>query len=177
MIAAQPERAAPPESQSSESVNEIVVTGAKRMPRAANDAIARDGADEAAQTRGGLARPAQRRALNVFGQKPAGAVAIKSEALTGSASDPAARLRAAAAAGRIADVAALLDSGVPIDTPDDEGDTALMQSVRADHPAAAAFLRRRGASLDHKNRAGESARDIAAEKGDAALNRAIGVAP
>jgi hypothetical protein len=50
-------------------------------------------------------------------------------------------------------------------------------SVRADHPAAAALLRRHGASLDHRNRAGESARDMAAERGDAALNQAIGLGP
>jgi ankyrin repeat protein len=92
------------------------------------------------------------------------------------AADPDARLRAAAAAGRTAELTALLDEGVPVDAPDAEGDTALIKSVRADHPAAAALLRRHGASLDRRNQAGESARDIAAGKADPDLDRALGVA-
>ncbi|HEY0648141.1 ankyrin repeat domain-containing protein, partial [Phenylobacterium sp.] len=83
------------------------------------------------------------------------------------------RLRAAAAAGRIAEMARLLDQGVPVDAPDDDGETALMLSIRADRPAAAALLVRRGASLDHRNDAGESARDLATETGDAELKRAL----
>ena len=90
--------------------------------------------------------------------------------------DPAARLRAAAAAGRTTEVEALLDQGVPVDAPDTAGNTALMKSIQADNPAAAAALSRNGASLDHRNHAGESARDIAA-KGDSTLNRAIGPSP
>jgi hypothetical protein len=92
-------------------------------------------------------------------------------------SDPAAQLRAAAAAGRTSEIAALLDQGVPVDAADANGDTALMKSVQADHPAAAAFLRRHGASLDHKNHAGESARDIATAKGDPELDQAVGLGP
>jgi hypothetical protein len=52
-----------------------------------------------------------------------------------------------------------------------------MESIQADHPAAAALLRRHGASLDRKNHAGERARDMAAAKGDAELNKAIGLSP
>lgn len=87
----------------------------------------------------------------------------------------AARLRQAAAKGRIAAVAALLERGAPVDEPDDEGETALMKSVRAKHPAAAELLRRHGASLDRKNAAGESARDLAVSIGDADLDRALGL--
>jgi ankyrin repeat protein len=74
-------------------------------------------------------------------------------------------------------VEALLDQGAPVDAPDAAGNTALMESVRADHPGAAAALRRHGASLDRKNRAGESARDMATTQGDARLNQAVGLGP
>ena len=92
-------------------------------------------------------------------------------------SDPGPRLRAAAAAGRTADVAALLDQGAAVDAPDADGDTALMRSIQAGHAAVAALLRRHGASLDRRNHAGQSARDMAAAKGDARLNRALGLDP
>ena len=72
---------------------------------------------------------------------------------------------------------ALLAKGAPVDLPDAAGDTALMKSVRADHPAAAILLRRRGASLDLRNLAGESARDLAATVGDPELDRALGLKP
>lgn len=75
--------------------------------------------------------------------------------------DPARRLRAAAAAGRTAEVEDLLAQGVRIDAPDAGGDTALMKAVEAGHWQTAASLRRRGASLDRKNRAGRSVRDVA----------------
>ncbi|HLK26732.1 MAG TPA: ankyrin repeat domain-containing protein [Caulobacteraceae bacterium] len=92
-------------------------------------------------------------------------------------SDAPERLRAAAAAGRTIEVEDLLAGGVPVDASDAEGDTALMQSIQADHPATAALLRRHGASLDRRNRQGESARDMARDRGDADLDRAIGVRP
>jgi hypothetical protein len=91
--------------------------------------------------------------------------------------DPAARLRSAAALGRTAEVEALLASGAAVDAPDAEGDTALMKAIRADKPAVAALLRRYGASLDHKNRAGMSAKEIAAAVGDSELTRALGLEP
>lgn len=91
--------------------------------------------------------------------------------------DGGARLRAAAAAGRTADLEALLAEGVPVGAPDADGETALMKSIRTNHPAAALLLRRHGASLDDRNHAGESARDMATAKGDAALDRALGLPP
>jgi hypothetical protein len=109
---------------------------------------------------------------------PAEAALARSElSARASPSAEAERLRAAAAAGRTAEVEALLDEGAPVDAADADGDTALMESIRADHPAAAAALRRHGASLDRQNRAGESARDMATTKGDAELNQAIGLGP
>jgi ankyrin repeat protein len=85
------------------------------------------------------------------------------------------RLREAASAGRTADIEALLAEGVPADTPDDQGETALMKSIEAGQRDAAALLRRHGASLDVKNRAGVSARDMAAKKDDAELDQALGL--
>jgi hypothetical protein len=52
-----------------------------------------------------------------------------------------------------------------------------MKSIQADRPAVAALLRRHGASMERKNHAGESARDMATAKDDAALNQALGLAP
>jgi ankyrin repeat protein len=85
------------------------------------------------------------------------------------------RLRAAAAAGRIAEIQALLAEGAPIDATDAEGNTALMESVEADQPAVVALLREHGASLDQKNRAGLCARDMAKAKDDPELNLALGL--
>lgn len=91
--------------------------------------------------------------------------------------DPAAQLRAAAASGRTAEIQTLLAQGVSIDAPDADGDTALMQSIQADQPSAAALLRRRGANLDQKNLAGVSARDMAVARDDPELDRALGLGP
>ena len=52
-----------------------------------------------------------------------------------------------------------------------------MKSIQADHPAAAALLRQHGASLDQKNHAGESARDMARAEDDSALDQALGLSP
>jgi len=88
-----------------------------------------------------------------------------------------AELHAAAGAGRAAEVQELLDRHVPVDSADANGETALMKSVRADQPATAALLVRYGASLDKKNNAGFSARDLAAQVNDPALKRALGLQP
>jgi ribosomal protein L13E len=88
-----------------------------------------------------------------------------------------ARLREAAAAGLTAEVARMLARSVPVDAADAEGETALMKAVQADAPAVAALLRRHGASLDRKNHAGASVRDMAASIGDAELNQALGLGP
>ncbi len=89
--------------------------------------------------------------------------------------EQAEQLRGAAGAGQAEEVAALLAKGAPVDLPDETGDTALMKSVRADHPAASLLLRRRGASLDRRNHAGESARTLAAIVGDPELDVALGL--
>jgi hypothetical protein len=112
-----------------------------------------------------------------FAASPPAAPLTRLESSAGLLADPAARLRAASTAGRTAEMEALLAQGIPVDAPDADGNTALMNSIRADHPAAAALLRRHGASLDHRNHAGESARDMATAKGDAALNQAISLDP
>jgi hypothetical protein len=90
-------------------------------------------------------------------------------------SDDAARLHAAAASGRTAELSDLLADGIPVDALDAEGETALMKSIQAGQPAAAAVLRRHGASLDRRNRDGESARDMATAADDAELDRALGL--
>ncbi|WP_372783030.1 ankyrin repeat domain-containing protein [Phenylobacterium sp.] len=106
---------------------------------------------------------------------PAASLAVRSS--PGSPAERSTRLRDAAAAGRTAEVTALLASGAPVDAPDDEGETALMKAIQADQPAAAALLRRRGASLERKNHAGVSARDMAMSLGDAELHHALGLDP
>jgi hypothetical protein len=88
-----------------------------------------------------------------------------------------ARLRAAAAAGRVGELTALLSEGMAVDAPDANGETALMKAVQANRPAAAALLRRYGARLDLRNRAGRSARDMAEALADPELDEALGLAP
>jgi ankyrin repeat protein len=87
------------------------------------------------------------------------------------------RLRTAAAAGRTVEVQQLLDRQIPVDAADANGETALMKSIRADQPATATLLMRHGAGLDKKNNAGLSARDLATQINDPALNRALGLQP
>ena len=93
------------------------------------------------------------------------------------AGDAGERLRAAAVAGRIKDLKVLLEQGAPVDSADPDGNTALMKSIQADRPAAAALLRQHGADLDQKNHAGESAIDMARAKRDPELNQAVGLGP
>jgi len=145
-------------------VNELVVTGARRAPDAAPETRARASA-VATDAAVGIEGPA-RKAL-----APGVATSV------GSPADQATRLRAAAAAGRTEDVAALLANGVPVDAVDADGETALMKSIQADQPAAAALLRRRGASLERQNHDGVSAREMARRAGDAELNQALGIDP
>lgn len=89
----------------------------------------------------------------------------------------AARLRAAAAGGRTAEVSALLARGTPVDAQDSDGETALMKAVAANQPAAAALLLRHGADLDLRDHAGASARDRAAKIDDPDLRRALDPGP
>ena len=81
------------------------------------------------------------------------------------------------AAGRTSEVETLLTQGTPIDAPDADGNTALIVSIVADHPDVAAVLQQHGASLEHRNHTGQSARDLAKASGDAALGRALGLEP
>jgi ankyrin repeat protein len=110
---------------------------------------------------------------------PLAAAAARSGATPVAAvlTDPGARLRAAAAAGRTPEIERLLAAGAPIDAADAEGNTALMISIQVGRPEAAALLRRHGASLDQKNRAGLSARNMAISKADPALLQAVGLEP
>ena len=125
-----------------------------------------------------LAAPNTARAsVRALAAPPAPAPLGMSELSARSPSDDPARLRAAAAAGRTAELQALLARGVAVDAPDADGETALMKSIQADHAAAAALLRRHGASLDRRNHAGVSGRDMAAAIGDPALDQAVGLSP
>jgi hypothetical protein len=103
------------------------------------------------------------------------ATMLSAETYGNAMADQGSRLRAAAAAGRTAELEAILAQGVPVDAPDSEGSTALMKSILADQPAAAGILRRHGASLDRKDHAGVSARDMAGAKDDPELDRALGL--
>lgn len=96
----------------------------------------------------------------------------------GSANSPEAlarQLREAAASGQSRQLAVLLARDVPIDAVDDDGESALMKAVQARQLDAAAFLRRRGASLDLKNHEGRSVRDMAAAMADPAMDKALGL--
>ena len=97
--------------------------------------------------------------------------------VTGQKPNPAAQLRAAAAAGRNSEVESLLLQGVPVDGADASGETALMAAARADQPGAVAILRLHRASLDRRNKAGETARTLAAAAADPTLDRALGLKP
>jgi len=145
----------------------VVASEQAESPRGADypGSVSGGATDETARAQGSLSATAGRRAA--FAASP----------VAGLPRDQSARLRAAAAAGRTAEVVDLLKQGAPVDAPDAAGDTALIKSIEADHPAAAAALRSHGASLDHKNHAGESARDLATTKADPQLDQAIGVGP
>ncbi|MCW5759755.1 MAG: hypothetical protein KIS90_08305, partial [Phenylobacterium sp.] len=73
------------------------------------------------------------------------------------------------------DVETLLRQGAPVDAPDAQGDTALMKAIAGGHWDTAGALRRRGASLDARNRAGVSVREMVRAIGDAKLDRALGL--
>jgi len=86
---------------------------------------------------------------------------------------PAAKLRAAAASGRIDEIETLLAQGVAVDAADPAGQTALMIAVQARRPEAVAVLRRHGADPDLTNQSGQSARQMAAAIDDPGLNQAL----
>ncbi len=159
---------------------DVVVTGERRAAApAADDSGLPSGhlGDEAVDAQNSASRAGQKALVPALAAPPAPAPLTGFEPSADLQPAQAARLRAAAAAGHTAELDALLAQGVPVDAPDADGNTALMKSIQADQPAAAALLRRYGASLDHRNHAGERARDMAAAKGDAELNQAIGLGP
>jgi hypothetical protein len=83
------------------------------------------------------------------------------------------RLHAAAAAGRLKELRALLKQGMEVDAPDADGQTALMKAVQAGNAEAVALLRRSGADPDLENAQGLSAREMAARAADPAVRRAL----
>lgn len=185
---------APPEAGSTAPAPAITAQAAARSPREASDAAVAPPPPPAPSFEARLAPPpppvaaapsappaADRveelvvSAGRIEAQQPAARAA--SGAMKASPASLTERLRAAAAAGRVGEVRALLAQGAPVDAPDDAGETALMKAVQGEHPAAAALLRRHGANLDLKNREGVTARDMAASIDDADLNRALGLAP
>jgi hypothetical protein len=134
-----------------DSVEALVVTGAATPPPAAPPPS--------------VARAA--RAESAMAQAPAAA----------PPADRSTRLHAAATAGRLTELTALLAQGALVDALDSDRETALMKAIQARSPSAAALLRRHGASLDRLNRNGVSARDMAAAIDDPELNRALGLGP
>jgi hypothetical protein len=169
-VLAQTPRAFPAEPAPPQSV--VVTAERRESSRAADAADSRDTVSEVVVAQAAPSRKSAR-SQSFATIAPQGRLS----SFAARTFDQATRLREAAEAGQTAEVESLLDQGAPVDAPDAEGNTALIKSVQADHPAAAAALSRHGASLDHKNHAGESARDIAAAKEDAALNEALGLAP
>jgi hypothetical protein len=171
--AAAPVLAQAPRAFPAEPPQSVVVTAERRASeRAADAADSRDTVSEVVIAQAAPSRKSAR-SQSFATIAPQGRLS----SFAARTFDQATRLREAAEAGQTAEVESLLDQGAPVDAPDAEGNTALIKSVQADHPAAAAALSRHGASLDHKNHAGESARDIAAAKEDAALNEALGLGP
>ncbi|HEY1562775.1 MAG TPA: ankyrin repeat domain-containing protein [Caulobacteraceae bacterium] len=162
-----PAEASPPPSQ------QVIVTAERRAsPPAAGKSEFTGGTQDDSLGALGSALMAKKPA-----PPPPAAPLLGSEADAGSPSVQAGNLRAASAGGRLSEIETLLALGVPVDAPDVDGETALMKSIRADEPAAAALLLRHGARLDQRNRAGMSARQMATAVGDPALERAVGLKP
>ncbi|MEL6348674.1 MAG: ankyrin repeat domain-containing protein [Myxococcota bacterium] len=86
-------------------------------------------------------------------------------------------LWAAAQAGRLASLDALLDAGAPVQRADEQGNAALHHALRADQIAAALRLVSAGADLEQENRRGMSARAYASAAAVAALAGAPPPAP
>ena len=106
-----------------------------------------------------------------------GMLEARAKALEARSKALGARLHYDVAAGRIADIEPTLAQGAPVDAVDENGETALMKSIQTGQRDVAALLLRHGASLDLKNRAGVSARDMATAKNDPELDRALGLTP
>jgi outer membrane protein assembly factor BamB len=80
------------------------------------------------------------------------AVALAWSAVSSPAADPGEALRAAAAAGKLAEVQALLDAGVPVDAPARHGNTALLFAAEKGHLDIVRLLVERGADVNARER-------------------------
>jgi hypothetical protein len=173
-------RAFPSAAPSPPPPTEVVVTAERRAPSAVASFSGR-ASDGASGAKAEVKKPTfgvvDQAASPALEAARAAAPPSRFGRSAGPLSDQAGKLRAAAAAGVTAELEALLAQGVPVDAADADGNTALMRSVQTGQSAAAALLRRHGASLDAKNHAGASARDMATAKGDPALNQALGLSP
>jgi hypothetical protein len=170
---------------SSNAVTDVVVTAQKREQSPQRVPVAISAFTGKQRDVAGI------KGVEDLGQGPIGPASDQVEAANGSSSvselvvandkhahhhvDPGDELRAAAAAGRTSDLQRLLGRGVDIDDPGPDGDTALIEAIKADKPAAAAFLAQHGASLDAANHAGKTARGLASDARDPKLAKALGL--
>jgi ankyrin repeat protein len=76
-------------------------------------------------------------------------------------------------AGRIAEVATLLDRGLDVNTSDKEGNTLLMLAGRYGHPDLVRLILSRRADVARRNRYGDSALMMASLKGDLAAVKVL----
>jgi hypothetical protein len=165
-----------PAEQSPPSSRQMIVTAERRAsPPVAGKSEFTGGMRDESLGALGSARMAEKPAPPP--PPPPPAYLMGSESGADSPSVLAGKLRAASAEGRLSEIEALLSRGVPVDVPDVDGETALMKSIQADEPAAAALLIRHGARLDQRNRAGVSARKMVTAVGDPALELAVGLTP
>jgi hypothetical protein len=155
-----PAAAPPPPPPAPSMERRIGAAPAQAPPRAEAPAAARSRIEEVVVTGSRVQGATQDAPLAAFSR---------------SAGEQAEKLRDAAAAGRTRELSVLLSRGVPVDTADDDGETALMKAIQAKQVDATALLRRRGANLDLKNHEGRSARDMAADLADPRLNKALGL--
>jgi hypothetical protein len=81
------------------------------------------------------------------------------------AADAGADLRNAARKGKTAQVAALIGRGVPIESADKNGRTALMLAAKGGHTAAVKLLLEKGAKADARDKEGWTAYGLAAIEG------------
>ena len=71
--------------------------------------------------------------------------------------------------GRVAELAEMIDAGVPIDVRNARSDTMLIVAAYAKQAGAVAELIRRGAALDEENRMGQTAISCAVFRNDSEI--------